>query len=417
MLIRFPPLYVGGVIAIGTRILLPELTGPHQVGLTHLEVVDESRADPFAPEPATPRDLMVTLFYPIAAASTADSSDGSALAPQFAGPATASYIDALLRLPEGTAERLTTRARHYHHLDVHGVAAVNNNNSTESSPLPLILFSHGFGFTRGLYSALLSELASWGWAVAAVDHPHDAGIVEYPDGRAARRPEDWTWPLDPGVRERALDARVRDLLCVLARLGNASAAIDTSSVAALGHSFGGAAAVQMLRSSGAVAAAADLDGFLYGPVVRHGTRKPTLVLGFPEHLATDDPDAPAEPGWPALRGWKADFTVAGAVHESFSDYPVLADVLGPDGPGGDAYGTVGGRRMLRIMRTYVGAFFARFVLGLDDDDDDDGGGGGGGGGEGGLLDGNTSAFPEVRLRRKGAGQQEEAQWLDIKQEL
>ena len=424
MLIRNSLLYAGSV-ALGSRIFLPELTGPHKIGLTHFELIDESRVDPFVPDGSvSPRDLMATLFYP----TTTDvaAGDGIQLAPQFPSPATASHIDVLLDLPNGTASRLTTRA----YLD----APISRPESR-----PVILFSHGFGFMRGLYSALLSDLASHGWIAVSVDHPYDASIVEYPDGRVVRARDDWSWPLDPELRERMLDVRVADLLFVLEALGNASVVVgaglpevvrgeengegedtylkkvffNTSRVAALGHSFGGATAVEMLLNSTAVAAAADLDGFLYGPVVRRGTRKPVLVLGFPEHFATDDPDAVA--GWPSLEGWKADFTVEGTVHESFSDYPVLADVLedalgsGGGGCGGDGMGDVGkvkGERMVRIMGTYVRTSFERFVLGIDS-----------GSGNGGcLLEGNSSAFPEVKLRRKRDGQLD-TQSVGIKFEL
>lgn len=443
-------LHAAGSIAVaaGSRIFLPELTGPHKIGLTRLELTDESRVHRFAPDPdpdsSAPRALMVTLFYPTAADSssvTVEAEPPPAFAPQFPGPATASYIDALLHLPNGTASRLTTRA----YLDAPIMPTSSDldlGSSTNDSNHPahhnIILFSHGFGFTRELYSALLSDLASHGWIAVSVDHPHDAGIVEYPDGRVVRARSDWSWPLDPDLRESLLEARVADLLFVLEQLGNVShtiaaaklpglceegsthhdrhhprlARLDTSRVATLGHSFGGATAVQALLSSSAVVAAADLDGFLYGPVVRRGTRKPVLVLGFPEHFATDDPDA--VPGWPSLRGWKADFTVEGTVHESFSDYPVLADVLGFGGGGGGGplgdSGKVSGESMTSIMGSYVGAFFQRFVLGFGDDDDGDGDG------DGGILEGNSSAFPEVKLRRKGDDQLQ-MQWMDHTLEL
>ncbi|KAI1333899.1 hypothetical protein F5Y15DRAFT_320891 [Xylariaceae sp. FL0016] len=372
------------------QILLPELTGPHAIGLTHLELIDYARPDPLGDGSSSePRDLMVTLLYP-----TIDSSTfSSTLAPQFS-PATATFIDELLDLTPGTAVSLTTRAR----LDL----PIANPDTS-----PVVLFSHGFGFTRGLYTALLSDLASWGWIVVAIDHPHDAGLVEYPDGRIVRA-GDWSWPLDADLREMLLELRVADILFVFEQLGDSATmnrllsmnegtaaqvalkaqcplpgpslpALNVSSVAALGHSFGGAAAVQAMTNLSAIVAAADLDGFLYGPVVRSGTDKAVCVLGFPEHFATDDPDA--APGWPGLKGWKRDFTVTGTVHESFSDYAVFADLLGNQGPD---VGTVKGTRMVEILRTYVGAFFSKFMLGIDD---------------GEFLNDSSTEFTEVSLRR------------------
>src|SRR6476646_138342 len=61
--------------------------------------------------------------------------------------------------------------------------------SADTAPLkrrggwPVVLFSPGFGAERELYAGLIEDLASHGYIVVAIDHPHDAGIVEFPDGR------------------------------------------------------------------------------------------------------------------------------------------------------------------------------------------------------------------------------------------
>ena len=47
---------------------------------------------------------------------------------------------------------------------------------------PVVLFSHGNISTRVQNTALLEELASHGFVCAACDHPHDAAIVNYPNG-------------------------------------------------------------------------------------------------------------------------------------------------------------------------------------------------------------------------------------------
>ncbi|KAI6080649.1 hypothetical protein F4821DRAFT_251053 [Hypoxylon rubiginosum] len=390
--LKFLAILFSAIPVLGSQVLLPEVTGPHVVGLRNLELVDHGRVDPYSPSGA-PRDLMVTLFYPTLDASSAH----LPLAPQFS-PAVASKVDDLLSLASGTAATLTTRAR------------LNAALASDISGFPVVIFSHGFGFTRGLYSALLQDLASWGWIVAAVDHPYDAAIVEYPDGRTVEA-RNWSWPLDPPVRELDLETRVADLLFVLEELGGGTQvvgaeesilelydkqqraegtsesdtllfALNVSRCVALGHSFGGATAVQILANSSAVIAAADLDGFLYGPVIDQGTEKPVLVLGFPEHFATDDPTA--APGWPALHGWKRDFTVAGTVHESYTDYSVFADIWRNEGI---EAGSVPGTGMVQIQRTYVDAFFRKFLLDVGDDY---------------FLSNNSTEFPEVLLRRSGS---------------
>ncbi|KAI1764699.1 hypothetical protein GGR53DRAFT_492780 [Hypoxylon sp. FL1150] len=391
VLLKFLAILLVTIPAFGSQVFLPEVTGPHAVGLRNLELIDHDRVDPYSPSGA-PRDLMVTLFYPTSNASSAH----LPLAPQFS-PAVASKVDDLLSLTPGTASTLTTRAH------------LNAPLTSDISALPVVIFSHGFGLTRGLYSALLQDLSSWGWIVVVVDHPYDAAIVEYPDGRIVEA-QNWSWPLDPPAREVALETRVADLLFVLVRLGGVQDTLtgqfieelydkqqraevtnehdtsmpilNVSRCVALGHSFGGATAVQILANSSAVVAAADLDGFLYGPVIEQGTEKPVLVLGFPEHFATDDPTT--APGWPALYGWKRDFTVAGTVHESYTDYSAFADIWADQGI---AAGSVPGARMVQIQKTYVDAFFRKFLLDVGDN---------------GFLSSNSSEFPEVLLRRNGS---------------
>ncbi len=48
----------------------------------------------------------------------------------------------------------------------------------------MLVFSPGFGETSLTYAAVLEDLASHGYVVFAVDHPHDAFCVVFPDGRA-----------------------------------------------------------------------------------------------------------------------------------------------------------------------------------------------------------------------------------------
>ena len=47
---------------------------------------------------------------------------------------------------------------------------------------PVVLFSTGYGIERQLYTGLVEDLASHGYVVVAIDHPHDANIVSFPDG-------------------------------------------------------------------------------------------------------------------------------------------------------------------------------------------------------------------------------------------
>ena len=128
---------------------------------------------------------------------------------------------------------------------------------------PVVLFSPGFGVERELYAGLVEDLASHGYVVVAIDHPHDAGIVEFPDGHVVV-------PSSQMDITAALSVRVADtrfVLTELARLdrcGFFAGRLDLGHVGMFGHSLGGAAAASTMLVDPRIDAGADLDGVLFG---------------------------------------------------------------------------------------------------------------------------------------------------------
>ncbi|KAI3325994.1 Alpha/Beta hydrolase protein [Xylariaceae sp. AK1471] len=354
--------------------LVPELTGPHKVGTTVLELVDSSRLDPFAPTPQ-PRDLVVSLFYPTK--SHPKHTRNCTLAPQFP-KVTAARIDAMFNATSSLAESIITRSC---------------TDSPLSWPdLPLILLGPGLGTSRLFYSDMAEDLASHGWNVVTVDHTYDSCIVEFPDGRVV-------YPSDSPVAanatlEQYLDIRVKDLKFVLDSLANssvtsripglgrASSGLKTKKVGCFGHSFGGASSLQLIHDDKRCVVGANLDGGLFGSVIQEGTDVPFLFFGRPDHNRhTDDTWAAA---WTNLRGFKREYIVNGTTHGDFSDLPIYRDLLGDQFPEAlaQSLGNITGARILDIETTFVGALFDRFLKGH--------------GGE--LLDGKgMKNWPEVTL--------------------
>ncbi|KAJ8108025.1 hypothetical protein ONZ43_g6550 [Nemania bipapillata] len=348
-----------------TKVLVPELTGPYQVGTTVLELVDYSRQDPFAPTPQ-PRDLVVSLFYPTGGHSK--HVKNCSLAPQFP-PGTAAALDMLIN-QTAVVESLTTRSC---------------NNSPLSWPdLPLLLVGPGLGTTRLLYSDIAEELASYGWNLVTIDHPYDSLVVEYPDGRlvlASDSPNAANATL-----EQYLDVRVKDTIFVLDSLANSSV---VSQIPGLGGSYSPRNSpkpklktAKLLKDDKRFFAGSDLDGGVYGDVVQEGTDSPFLYMRAQNHTHIDDPTW-AE-AWPNLRGFKREYSVNDTTHGSFTDLPVFRDLLGEDTLGvyGQNLGSNTGARLLKIQAAFLGAFFDRFLKGRGGD----------------LLDGKgMSNWPEVTL--------------------
>jgi hypothetical protein len=123
---------------------------------------------------------------------------------------------------------------------------------------PVIIFAPGGGMKGLIYHALLEDLASHGWVVAAIDPPHNARAVRVPDGRVLGnlRPAERTWPptRDPVENRRFYLERIvhwaRDVTFVIDQLtaldrgsGAFSGRLDLQrGVGVLGHSRGGQAA-------------------------------------------------------------------------------------------------------------------------------------------------------------------------------
>ena len=165
---------------------------------------------------------------------------------------------------------------------------------------PLVLFSHSFTGMKEQNSSLLQELASWGHIVVAVDHPHDAALVLYPDGSTAdfrgydmpmeSEPRNWWRFRHEHARWRALD-----LAHALERIVDANGdphsplhrKVDLTRVACVGHSFGGAACLMLAQMDPRITSVVLMDPWMW-PLGKESTMTgapcPLLVLEAPEFL-------------------------------------------------------------------------------------------------------------------------------------
>lgn len=363
-----------GTVAAATvptadQILYPETTGPYQVGYTDLELIDYGRPDIYAPTPQ-PRDLMTTLHYPIA-----PTQENCTVSPLLT-PLLAGYLDGLLSAPPGTFSRF---------------ALPSCADAPLAHPdLPLVVFSHGFKGSRLLYAGFLQEFASHGYNVLAVDHPYDAAVVEYPDGRAVFN----TLSDDvPGAVEQDLGVRVRDVIFALDAMDNKTIAaqipglssscrarrLKTSRVGVMGHSFGGSTTLQTTVDDARFVAGYTLDGPFWGPANQTGTDAAILSL-VARRPSSESWVAEWTDTWPRVRGFKRWFHVDGTLHLSFDDFPLLTDLLGVDA--GDITGNVTGTRMIAIQTAFANSFFGQLLKNETD----------------GLLDGKGGEeWPEVAL--------------------
>lgn len=245
---------------------LPAPQGPYSVGTQVLRWVDESRSEE-ATDAEDRRNVIVQVWYP------AEPGPGAKAPYLDRGPSDspAGFLPAFLLARYGEVE---THAR------------VGRKLSTAQTSWPVALFLTGYGGIRGAYTSMVSDLASRGVVVFALDHPYEAAVVELADGTVARTVERF----EPGDLDRTrfmegrLGLRVADVRFVLDQLERPGV-LDPEwdgrldqGVAIWGHSLGGASSAAAMAADPRLVAAVNVDGTLYGPIPGVPTPRPFLVI-------------------------------------------------------------------------------------------------------------------------------------------
>ena len=367
-------------------IILPTLNDTNNVGIKNIAMIDENRLDPFTNN-TQQRELIISLFYPIDGAPSQllvdqqvnyYSGKADPVTP-YMPPATAATYDALLAeygVAKGTFSRLFTRCQ------------TNAPVPKDLSGYPLVIFSPGAGASRFTYTTIAQEIARKGYIVACLDHSYDALVVEFPDGRLIHG----VGKDAPYTLELMVQVRAQDVSFVLDELLSSSLLspynIDGDNTIAFGHSLGGATTAEVMLNDTRIKGGVNLDGTLFGSMEKPNTMlsKPFIQFGRARNGPKEDQDRE----WKRLSGWKLELQLEEAAHETFSDVPLLAEVIGLrkklGRKGDELLGKVDGLRALEIMVAYVTAF-AEYVLTGKSSSllSDDGGG----------------RFPEVKVSRRG----------------
>ncbi|TLF82478.1 alpha/beta hydrolase family protein [Nocardia cyriacigeorgica] len=295
---------------------LPEPTGPHVVGSTIFRWVDADRPETATPAAEDRRNVVVQAWYPA----------------QWAGGRQYLYLDGYDRLPDRVTLIPAQIMRGYHLIDSHAYA--DAPISTARERWPVVLFSPGYGAPRAFYTSLVVDLASRGFVVLAVDHPYESAVTELADGTIATNNQDVPAeePESNRYMSTQLDLRTADLRFVVDQLTRPDAMdpefaahLDTEHIAAIGHSFGGAAAAAALAHDPRLRAAANIDGTLYGDLPTRSLPGPFLLIdsdraetGHSQRYLDGNATLLANLRAPGYR-----FEIADANHYSFTDVPLF----------------------------------------------------------------------------------------------
>jgi len=365
--------------AAGSDEVLPAPSGPHKTGRMSFHWKDSGRDELETRAAGDKRELMVHLFYP------ADANASGARAP---------YVpDANAMLGpwnEDQVQRITA---------MRAFSIENAALPRGDAKYPVILFAPGGGMKALTYHALLEDLASHGWVVAALDPPYNARAVRFPDGRVLGDlpPSERGWP---ATRNRDEERRfyqerivhwshdlsfVMDQLAALAGQQGAFAnRLDLQrGVGVLGHSRGGQAAGAVRLLDTRVRGGINLDGTAgeYAILPVKGTdasgTQPFLWIQKPLPPPPTDErlqragrtraeyDAEIDR---VLSGWRRQLgsVAGGAIHVQINR-PEVAHIDFSDEPFWDGHMTTASRpgklKTLAETRAWVRAFFDGTVRG------------------------------------------------------
>lgn len=308
---------VSAVVAGGAAWALPTLelpppSGPFGVGTSTLQW-DTGRPELLTADPGDTRVLVAQLWYPTEAEGVGR--------PYLESPAVADAVAARVGLPGFLLDGV-------HRGTTNAVA----DAPRATGAFPLVLFSPGLGGVRTQNSAWAEDLASHGYVVAAIDHPHDSAAVVLEDGTLVTSTLRATG--DDEADQRAADdlasMRADDLVATLDRLEEDG--VDVGRVATAGHSLGGAAALLAASRDRRVDAVVNLDGLPRGgrPTV------PVLAVVAGEGTGSAASDERYDEALSEVLGaCGTRVVVEGAQHLSFTDaalfLPPLPSLIGSGG--------------------------------------------------------------------------------------
>jgi predicted dienelactone hydrolase len=347
-------LLVAGLATGGVALLtafvpaLPEPAGPHKVGSEIFRWTDSQRAETLTANPSDHRQVVAQAWYP------SDTSNGRAVP----------YFEAQGHLPGAIGGMPSFMFGSFGGVATHATAGARI--SAAQKKWPVLLFSPGLSLPREMYTALCADLASRGYVVVALSAPYESGVSVLAGGQVVGQtthPDVMGPPPHPAL-ERLIEIRAADSSFALDQLSRLAQLepksplaghLDLEHVGIVGHSIGGATAVQVMAADRRFKVGVNLDGKLFGQEPDARLDRPFLWIqsGAP-------PTAEYAQGrdrfLDGLRDGGSLVTVRGSIHVSFTDGPSYLTALGRKLAGGATVGSISVGEMTAMTGDTISAF-------------------------------------------------------------
>jgi hypothetical protein len=336
------------------KVALPTPTGPYVVGRSEFDWIDSNRLEPFSKLQEKHRELMVWVWYPT------DSI--------LEGTKTVEYLPARWRHARQEQMGLAGKFLAQNPSTILDHAYQDVPVSRGESSYPVIIMQPGLGPLASDYATIAEDLASHGYIVFASTPTYSSSVVVFHDGRVVLGSDDANISdqMSADEAQAKLDHLVeiwaQDNIFIMNQVEKLNASdssgiftgrLSLDALGTLGHSFGGASALQTCSFDSRCRAGVDLDGTIYGDVVKTGVVQPFLFLW--SETSYDAPTVLAMSEFTKVsRNEIYQFNIKGMQHLNFSDYGVeyqpALRLMG-------ALGSIDGQKGLEITAMYITSFF------------------------------------------------------------
>jgi len=351
---------------------LPKPTGKYCVGVTYLSFVDHKRKELFDNNHGKSREITVKVWYP---------SDIKSDFEPYLLNSESEFVIKYLQFPEVYRTIKTNSSR-----DV--------PLSSKENKYPVLIFSHGWGEHYSQNSVQMEELASYGYMVFSISHHYECKFSSYPDGRfiyidmnSLRFQKIMGEMTDPKANElilkmfnasndkerlqvfeettKAIPTALlegpkywaEDISFFIDKLNemnnedkNFKRKIDLDRIGVFGMSLGGIASCEVSMSDKRVKACINIDGGIYGSILRNEIQVPAMFLNSKRYL-----------GYGNLFSGKSkmdcySLSVRNSDHYNFSDYSIypVPSVI-------PLLGSIEGGKVIEIMNVMVLNFFDKYL--------------------------------------------------------